>query len=266
MPTDHVAGPIGPVRRGLQGCAGLLGLVLVFETLRATDVLPTSAVPGVGTILAALAESFGSGAMTSALASTVQAWLAGLAVAAVIAIPLGVAVGLSSWADSTTKRAVEFLRPVPVVALVPMAVVIFGIELGMQVFLVALACTWPILLGTRAGVRAVDPLQLDTARTFGLGPVSVVRRVVVPAIIPAIATSLRVAASLGVVVAIAAQLVSGSPGLGQLLIASQRAGNNDVVWACLLVAGMFGVVVNVSLAALERRVASWQELSTEARR
>lgn len=266
MPTDRAAGVAGVVRRGLQGCAGLIGLVLVFETLRAIGVLPASAVPGSGSILEALWESFGSGDMTAALSSTAQAWLAGLAVAAAIGIPLGIAVGLSSWVDSTTQRAVEFLRPVPVVALVPMAVVIFGIDLGMQVFLVALACLWPVLLGTRAGVRAVDPLQLDTARTFGLGRGTVVRRVVVPSIIPAIATSLRVAASLGVVVAIAAQLVSGSPGLGQLLIASQRAGNNDVVWACLLVAGLFGIAVNLGLGALERRVASWQELSTEARR
>lgn len=254
------------VRRTLQSCAGLLGLVVAFEAVRAIGLLPASAVPGTWSIATALGSSIASGEMTSAVASTAQAWLLGVLVAALVGIPLGMAIGLSTWADATTKRAVEFLRPVPVVALVPMAVVLFGIDIGMQVFLIALACIWPVLLGTRGGVRAVDPLQVDTARTFGLGRVEVVRRVMLPASVPAIITALRVGASLGVVVAIASQLISGSPGLGQLLIASQRAGATDVVWACLVVAGLFGVVVNLILAALERSVASWQELSTEGRR
>ena len=107
----------------------------------------------------------------------------------------------------------------------------------MQVFLIAIACVWPLLLGARGGVRAVDPLQVDTARSFGLGPVAIVRRVVLPGDVPAIVTALRLSASLGLVVAVGAQLISGSPGLGSLLVSSQNAGRNDVVWACLLVTG-----------------------------
>ncbi len=255
-----------PVRRTLQACAGLAGLVLVFELLRLVGVLPATTVPSTSAILGALRTSVSEGDMGAALAVTALAWLLGVLVAAAIGIPLGITVGLSRWADSATQRAVDLLRPVPVVALVPMAIVLFGIELSMQVFLIALACVWPLLLGSRGGVRAVDPLQVDTARTFGLGRVAVVLRVVLPASLPAIATALRVGASLGVVVAVGAQLISGSPGLGTLLVSSQNAGRNDVVWACLLVIGSFGVAVNLLLAAGERRVAGWQDLSTEARR
>lgn len=255
-----------PARRTLAAAAGLACLVLAFEALRLLGVLPETSVPSTAEIFAAVGRTFADGEMGAALGATAAAWLMGLLLAAAIGIPLGIAVGLSRWADDATQLAVDLLRPIPVVALVPVAIVLFGIELSMQVFLVTLACVWPLLLGSRGGVRAVDPLQIDTARTFGLGSVAAVRRVVLPASIPAIVTALRLAATLGVVVAVGAQLISGSPGLGYLLVQSQNAGQNDVVWACLLVTGLFGLTINLVLAAAERRVAGWQELSTEARR
>lgn len=253
-------------RRTLQACAGLVALVVVFEALRLFGILPKTDVPSSAAIARALSSSIADGDMASALGSTFVAWAMGVAIAAAVGVFLGILVGLSRWADWTTRVAVEFLRPIPVVALVPVAIVVFGLELSMQIFLVSLACVWPVMLGTRHGVRAVDPLQLDTARTFGLSSTSITRRVVLPASLPSIVTALRVGASLGVVVAIAAEIVSGSPGLGKLLIDNQQVGNNDMVYACLVVAGVFGVVVNVVLAYAERHLTGWQHAITEARR
>ncbi|MFB9466597.1 ABC transporter permease [Streptomyces cinereospinus] len=262
LPTELSTG----ARRTFKALAGLALLVATFEVLRATGVMPSTSVPSTTAIFDALMTSVSEGDMGPAIGNTALAWFGGLLLACAIGIPLGILVGLSDWADSATRRAVEALRPVPAVALVPMAIVLFGIELEMQMFLIAIACVWPLLLGTRGGVRAVDPQQIDTARSFGLGPVATVRRVVLPAAIPAIATALRLSASLGLVVAVGAQLISGSPGLGNLLVTSQNAGRNDVVWACLLVTGVFGVTINLLLAAAERGVAGWQQLSTEGRR
>lgn len=250
----------------MQGTAGLACLVFLFEGLRAVGVLPSASVPSTAAILGAVWTSTSEGEMASAVGYTLLAWFLGLVVAAGLGVPIGIAVGLSQWADSATKRAIEILRPVPAVALVPMAIVLFGIRLPMQVFLIVVACIWPLLLGARGAVRAVDPLQIETASTFGLGPIAVVRRVVLPASVPAISTALRLSASLGLVVAVGAQLISGSPGLGSLLVSSQNAGLNDVVWACLVVTGAIGVVINLVLAAAERGIAGWQALSTEARR
>lgn len=265
MPSSLTDLP-GSARRAAQAGVGIAVLVLAFEALRWAGALPSTTVPSTTQILAALRTSLAEGDMGSAVGYTALAWLVGLGVAVAIGVPLGIVVGLSRWADSATGRAVEVLRPVPAVALVPMAIVLFGIDLPMQVFLIAVACVWPLLLGARGGVRAVDPLQIDTARSFGLGPVAVVRRVVGPAAIPAIATALRLSAGLGVVVAVGAQLISGSPGLGNLLVGSQNAGRNDVVWACLLVTGALGVAINLVLSAAEKHVAGWQALATEGRR
>lgn len=250
----------------LKGAVGFVALIGLYEISRGVDLLPSSSFPASSAIGAAVVDGFADGQLGRGLTNTALAWLMGVGLAAAIGVVLGIAVGLSRWADSALGRVIEFLRPIPVVALVPMAIVLFGIDLSMQVFLIALACVWPVLLGSRGGVRAVDPLQVDTARTFGLGRLAVVSHVVLPASVPGIATSLRVGASLGLIVAVAAEIISGSPGLGRVLIENQRSGNPDTVWAVLIVTGLFGVVINLILGLLERYVAGWQELSTEGRR
>lgn len=252
--------------RVLKGAAGLAVVALLYELLGASGLLPRSAVPGLGSVLAALGEGLSSGDLLSALGSTALAWFFGVALAVVVAVPLGTAIGLVPVVDDATRIAVEFLRPVPAVALVPVAIVVFGLQLGMQVFLVALACTWPVLLGTRHGVRAVDPLLVESSQVLGARGPAVLRRVLLPAALPAISTAVRTGASLGVVVAVAAELVSGSPGLGAYLIEVQGAGRSDAMIATVLVAALFGLVVNTAVALAERRTAGWQELSTEGRR
>jgi NitT/TauT family transport system permease protein len=249
-----------------KGLVGAVVLVLLFEGARLIGLLPTSAVPGSIDIARAVVAGFADGTLLSAVGSTMLAWLGGIIIALVIGVPVGLGMGLSRWVDSGLERIVEFFRPIPVIALVPIAIVVFGIELSMQVFLVAITCAFPILIGTRSGVRAVDPLQAETAAAFGLSHARVIARVVLPSSIPSIATALRIAASVGVVVAVAAELISGSPGLGQLLVSQQRAGNIEAAWACIIVTGVIGLLINSVLAIVERAVAGWQEQSTEGRR
>jgi NitT/TauT family transport system permease protein len=176
------------------------------------------------------------------------------------------ALGASRWADSLARVTIEFLRPVPAVALVPVAVISFGLEIGMQVFLIGFACVWPVLVGTRHGVRAIDPLMIDSARMLGLSRRDIVTRVSLPATAPAIATGVRLAASLGVVVAVATEIVTGSPGLGQYLTQAQQAGDDAAAFAAVLVSGLLGLTVNALFVAGENRVAGWQQQSTEGRR
>ena len=252
--------------RAAKGAVGLALVVALYQLVSVSGLLPASVVPGVGAVGTALVEGVRSGDLPSALGSTALAWFLGVALAVVVAVPLGTAIGLVPVVDAATRIAVEFLRPVPAVALVPVAIVVFGLELGMQVFLVALACTWPVLLGTRHGVRAVDPLLVESSRVLGARGPAVLRRVLLPAALPAISTAVRTGAGLGVVVAVAAELVSGSPGLGAHLVEVQSAGRADAAIATVLVAALLGLVVNTAVALAERRAAGWQELSTEGRR
>ncbi|WP_191971845.1 ABC transporter permease [Streptomyces luteolifulvus] len=249
-----------------KGLAGILGLVLLYEGARATGILPRDTIPGAHSIATTAVRELLDGSLTTAAGDTLQAWVLGLAAACAVGVPVGMALGASSWADSLAKVTVEFLRPVPAVALVPVAVVSFGLDIIMQVFLVGFACLWPVLIGTRHGVRAIDPLMIDSARMLGLTRRAVLTRVSLPATLPAIATGVRLAASLGVIVAVAAEIVTGSPGLGQYLTQAQQAGDDAAAFASVLMSGLLGLAVNILFVAAEVRVAGWQQHSTEGRR
>ena len=158
MPSSLTTEVPRAVRRALQACAGLACLVLVFEGLRAAGILPATSVPSTGAIVKATFTSLSDGEMTSAIGYTLLAWVLGLLVSAGLGIPAGIAIGLSEWSDATTKRAVEVLRPIPAVALVPVAIVLFGIKLPMQIFLITVACIWPLLLGARGGSARRRPV------------------------------------------------------------------------------------------------------------
>ncbi len=246
-----------------KGLAGIGVAVATWEALRATGVLPADLAPSVPTIAGAAVDGFVSGSLTEALLVTVQAWAAGILVAAAIAVPLGAGIGLSHWVDASTHVLVEFVRPIPAVALIPVAIVLFGLQVSMQVFLIAFACLWPILFSTRYGVRNVDPLLHDTARVMGVSGAALTWHVTARAALPAVFTGVRTSASIGIVVAIATQIVAGSPGLGFQVSRMQQGGNVSGAYAALAVAGVLGYVVNVVMAWLEQRVAGWQQQMTE---
>lgn len=250
----------------IRAITGLVALVAGYELLRAAGVLPDGSAPSTPVIAAAVVDGLVDGSLIGPLLDTCTAWALGLLAAVAVGVPMGVLTGLMRWADALTGVTVEFLRPVPAVALVPVGIVVFGLELGMQVFLVAFATTWPLLVGTRHGVRAVDPLLIESARVLGLSSFAVLWRVILPAAVPACVTGLRTAAGLGVVVAVAVELVTGSPGLGDYLASAQQSGQMANAFAAVLLAGLFGLAVDLLARAAENRWAGWQRLSTEERR
>jgi NitT/TauT family transport system permease protein len=174
-----------------------------------------------------------------------------------LGLVLGIAIGLSRWADAAVRVLIEFLRPVPSVALIPIAVLIFGIELKMQLLLIVFACLWPVLFNVRYGVQSVDPLLLDTGRVSGLSRAGVIRRVVLPAALPAAFTGIRISSSIALVLAVSSEMVSGSPGLGKLIVDADAAANVELSYAGVWVTGMLGLLLNLLLQIADRRLLPW---------
>ena len=193
----------------------------------------------------------------SALGHTLTAWALGMLLTVALGVLLGVALGLSRPADAAARVVVDFLRPVPSVALIPVAVLIFGIGLRMQLMLIVFACVWPVLFNVRYGVRSVDPLLVDTARVAGLSKVAVIRRVVLPWALPAIFTGVRIASSIALVLAVSSEMITGSPGLGKIIVDADSAGNFALAYAGALVTGVFGFLLNLGLISLDRRLLPW---------
>jgi ABC-type nitrate/sulfonate/bicarbonate transport system permease component len=208
-------------------------------------------------VLSALLGELGSRELWLAVAHTLQGWALGLGIAAAPAIPLGVLIGSSRLLYRSVRPIIEFLRPIPSVALIPLAVVIYGNGLAGKVFLAAFACFWVLLLHAIYGTQDVDPVAADTARAFGCSKAARLLHVTAPSAAPYIATGVRMASAVALILTVSAELVIGAPGLGRSINLARAGANLDLMYALIVVTGALGWALNSGLARIERRVLHW---------
>ncbi|GLW07068.1 nitrate ABC transporter permease [Microtetraspora sp. NBRC 13810] len=252
----------GPVLRALAGVAGFL---LVAEILSLTVVDPL-VLPRASAVIAEAARLLTGGDFLSDVADTLGACALGLLLAAAAAVPLGVLLGTLRPVERSALPLVEFLRPIPAVALIPVAQFLFFDPGDAKVALVVFASSWPILFNTVYGMRDVDPVAKDTLRGFGFGPVAVVVRVSLPSAAPFIATGVRIAASVTLIVAVSVELFAGGTGIGVYLTEASAGNQRVAMIAAIVWTGVIGVLVNAVLAGTERRLFRWHHLRTAGER
>jgi ABC-type nitrate/sulfonate/bicarbonate transport system permease component len=243
--------------------AGVGAVLAAWELLARTDVLPSRAFPPATAVGAALLRELAGPGLWADLAQTLEGWAIGLGLAAALAVPLGVAIGSWPLAYVMARPLIEFLRPIPSVALIPLAVLVYGTGLPDKVFLVTFAAFWPILIQAVYGVQDVDPVARDTARSFGLGPLRRLLVVTLPSAAPSIATGLRIASSVALILAVTAELVVGAPGIGRTINAAQSGGAYPLMYALIVLTGLVGLALNLALRALERRLLRWHPSQRE---
>jgi len=234
--------------------AALLGL---WELAAQTGALDTRFLPPPSAIAAAWWGFATSGELPRQLAATLSGWAQGYLAAAVLGIVLGLLMGLFPVVRAMLATIVELLRPMPSVAIIPIAIVLLGLGDPMKRFVVAYAALWPVLINTLYGVRAVDPQLLDTARTFRLSAWRSALRVVLPAASPYIATGLRVSTSIALVLVITVELVASREGLGYFVRASEQASRVPEVYAGVLTIAVLGFLLNALFVLIEGRVLAW---------
>jgi ABC-type nitrate/sulfonate/bicarbonate transport system permease component len=232
-------------------------VLALWELVVGIGLLNEDHVPSMSANVAELAELLGDGDFWSAVGSTLQGWALGLGIAAVLAIPLGILIGSSATAYRSVRFVVEFLRPIPSVALVPLAVLIYGVGLESKVFLAAFASFWPLFVQTLYGVQDVDPVATDTARSFGLGAFERLWRVKLPSAVPYIATGLRISSAVALILAVTAEIVIGSAGLGREINVARSSGAVELMYALIITTGLLGWLLNIATTQAERRVLHW---------
>jgi ABC-type nitrate/sulfonate/bicarbonate transport system permease component len=250
----------GTLRRGERaalGAAGLVGFAAVFEVLPRIGWVSPRFLPPTSAMLAALAREVQAAAFWRAMLDTVIGWALGLAIAATIGVVLGIVIGGVRGLRGATASTIEFLRPIPSVALVPVAVLLFGAQLRSTLLLVVYASFWPILLQVIHGVADVDPVARDTALSYRFTPWTKIRYLLLPTGLPYIMTGLRLSAAVALILAITAELVIGAPGLGNEIGVAMASSAVPAMYALILVVGLLGVAVNLGFRALERRVLAW---------
>ena len=177
----------------------------------------------------------------------------GFLLAALIGIPLGLVIGWSTRMFRAMNPIVQGLRPISPIAWIPIAILWFGIGDGAGIFLIFLSSFFPITVGTTAAVRNISLVHQRSARNFGISGLELFRRVVLPAALPQIITSLRIALGVAWLVIVAAEMVGMDSGLGYLINDARNAGSRyDLVVATMILIGMIGIVLDFLIRRLER--------------
>ncbi len=235
----------------------MLGVLSLLEALTRTGVLPASDFPPPSLTLVTLGQQLATAGFWNAVGQTLAGWASGLALAAVLAASLGMVIGASDLAYRAIRVPLEFLRPIPSVALIPLAILLYGTGFTSKLFLVVFASFWPLFVQVLYGMRDIDPLAMDTARSFGLRRLERVRHVILPSTLPYLATGLRISSAVALILAVTAELVIGSPGLGKEIDVARVGGDGRLMYALIVATGVLGWSINAVFSRVERRLLHW---------
>jgi NitT/TauT family transport system permease protein len=192
------------------------------------------------------------GTLTKYVVATLNRVAIGFTIATVLGIPIGLWAGWYSRGFQAINPLIQALRPISPIAWIPMAVLWFGVKDAAAIFLIALSSFFPIATGTMSAVRTIPVVYVRSAQNFGLHGFELFRRVVFPACLPQIVTSLRMALGIAWMVIVAAEMIAVDEGLGYLIMDSRNASNYERVLGAMIVIGLIGVGLDFLMRQLER--------------
>lgn len=244
----------------VRGALGLLALFVIAELVSRSGIVSEAFLPPTSLVLLRVGELLIDPEFLGAVLATLYAWAIGLAICIVVSVTLGVVLGSSRALYSASRAVIEFIRPIPSVALIPLAMIVLGNDAEMKIALIVFSTSWPVLFNTIYGMHDVDPIAKLTAKSFGRGRLATLFTVSLPSAAPFIFTGIRIAASVALIVAISAELLAGaSDGLGRWMLDAGATGNRpDLVYAATIIAGLIGLAINFLLVLIERRFLAWQ--------
>ncbi|WP_214407491.1 ABC transporter permease [Pseudonocardia lacus] len=249
-----------------RNLGGLLGFALLWEVAVRTGLVPERFVPPPTVVLAELGELVAQRGFLADVLATVLAWAIALGLAAAIAVPAGLVLGSAPAVRVATRAVVEFLRPIPSVALIPLVVLLVGSGPEAKIALAAYAAVWPILFNTVYALGELDTVMVDTARVCGAGRARTLTSVALPHAAPFVFTGIRMSAAVALIVVVSTEFLAGAArGIGRVILeASSGAARMDVVLAATLVAGLVGFAINEGLERLGARLFAWSPVAAGA--
>jgi ABC-type nitrate/sulfonate/bicarbonate transport system permease component len=248
------------VRQGLR-LAVLAAALALWQALSDAGLVRGDEFPSMTATVSALGHEAASAALWTAVRDTLAGWAIGLLIGGGCAIAVGALAGLSGFAYRSVIGVVEFFKTIPVIAILPIALVLWGATLTMKLALVAFAVFWPLVIQVCYGVRSLDPVARDTARVLGVRGARKFFLVVAPSAAPFIATGLRVSVAVALIVDIVAELIGGGSGIGAQILLAENSGPSayPLMYAYILVAGLLGVLLAGLFTLAESRVMHWHE-------
>jgi ABC-type nitrate/sulfonate/bicarbonate transport system permease component len=230
-----------------------------WQFVAVSGVVRAGALPPLADMFAAIGEVLGSGDLWRPTWDTLSSATAGLLLAIVIALPLGVVIGTFPAVHEVTRVVVEFLRPIPPPAILPLAVLVLGAGFESKTLLVTFGCVFPILIQTVDGVRNIDPMSIQTARAFRIAPLRQFGWLTIPAVLPWVFTGVRVAASIALLVAVSVEVIVGAPGLGRAITNASSSNEPAIMNVYVLACGILGISISAGFSFLQRWLITWND-------
>lgn len=206
----------------------------------------------------ALAPEWRSGKLWPATAQTLEVFISSLVIATILGSILGFLTGIVHKVDRSLNPTMEFLRTMPAAAVVPVATLILGYKMNMQITVVVFAALWPVLLSARAAVRGINPRLADVGKTLHLSKGAQLRKIYLPAILPDVLVGVRVAAPLTLIIALLVEILTNTGGLGALISTAQNDFESALVYGLVAVACVLALIVNYLVVAIEAYISRYK--------
>ncbi|HBZ56587.1 MAG TPA: ABC transporter permease [Syntrophobacteraceae bacterium] len=236
----------------------VLGLV-GWQALSLSGWVDSNLFPSIGTIGASLFRLSTSFELIHHVLDSIQRILIGFLLGSAVGYLLGFICGLSDSTYGLLEMSIEFLRPIPSVILIPIAILFLGIGNLLNVGVIAWACSWPVFVNTMDGVRSVDNILLNTARMLGLNYWAIVREIYMPASLPQVLTGLRVGLGIAVAVGVITEMVVSATGIGSFILGSSLSFRVPEMYAGVVTVGLLGYLLNRVFVIIERHASKWNK-------
>ncbi len=243
--------------RRVSGLCLIIGLLVALEVACRQHWLDPVYFPAPSSTGEALAHLVRYRTLWVDIGSTLWRAAVGFAVAMMVAVPTGLAMGEFQPVRTLLEPIVDVLRPMPSAAVIPVAILIFGIEDRMKVVVIIFGCVWPTIISTLDGIQGVDPLLIDTGRLLQLNRAQQLLRVTLPAAMPSIITGMRISLAIGLILAVTSEMIAGSNGLGYFILDSERSFAFKEMYAGIAIVGLLGYLASRAFAVVDRAVLFW---------
>jgi sulfonate transport system permease protein len=247
-----------PFATCLSAIAFAAALLLLWQGLAEWRVISPVFFPAPTRAIEVLIARFSDGSIWPSIEATALRMLLGWAAATVLGIVIGAAIGSSSIARDYLEPTLEFLRPLPASAIIPVAILFLGLSNEMSVFVIAFGAIWPVLLSSVYGFGSLKFRLREVSAALELGRVAFVRKIALPAAIPDILSGVRVSLAICLILAVVTEMQASLPGLGRDIFMAQRNFRSADLYAGLIVLGAIGFIVNQALLMFERRMLRWR--------
>lgn len=256
-------GGVSPLRWALdrlyhgRGLVFLVVLLVLWEVASRNGVLNPRLFPAVSDILVRFGELWLTNVFPGHLLATLQRMAAGYLLAALVGVGAGLVMGYWQGIYRRLELLLEFLRPMPPVALIPVFILFLGIGDEMKIALVFFGALWPILLSTVDGARGVHPTMVDVARMYHYGHGRTLMLVIFPSALPQTMAGLRVSLAVSLILALVSEMVGATRGLGQFILVSQRSFRMADMYSGIFLLAILGYTLNRLFLLAERRLMAW---------